>query len=156
MSCNNKTSVDSQTIERTKTEIKDYNFLADEHDYDSLLTKFDCPDEEDSLLDKRIKVLNDSIIDLYEQLILRLEIQSAKEKFKQNAEPFIESLNQSKKTFIEAIDADAGLIFYSYGTATGKGTEARCFKINILQTHLLFMKSVFENSCWNYDFDTLK
>jgi hypothetical protein len=155
-SCNDDEPQKPGTTEVLQVALKDYSIFADAGDYDSLLLGLNCTDEEDSLMDDRIGILEDSIASMYDQLIIRMQRLSKVESHKQFAEPFLQSLQESKKNSIETTDTDTDLLLYSSGKATGSGTEARCYKIALLQRRLLLLRAVFANSYWNYGFDTLK
>jgi hypothetical protein len=120
---------------------------------DSLSSQMDC---DDSILNTNTteKVLRDSIKILYEQIVVRLDSIKLTISQKQNAEEFKKALVNSMDNFDTLLNADQRILFYSYGNATMQGEAAKCYQIYLLQQRFIFLKAIFANAYWNYDFDS--
>lgn len=120
---------------------------------DSLASQMDC---DDSILstDTYLDQLNDSIQFMYEQIIVRLDSIKHNPQKAQYAEQFKDVLLKSMNNYNALDDADQSILYYSYGNATMQGRSAKCFRIFLLRQRLFFLKTVFVNSYWNYDFDS--
>lgn len=120
---------------------------------DSLSTQMDC---EDSTLNDAtyLKEIRDSIKYVYEQIIVRLDSIKRTPQKSQYADQFKVALLQSMKSYDTLNDADQSILYYSYGDATMQGDAAKCYQIFLLRQRLFFLKAVFANAYWNYDFDS--
>lgn len=149
-----KQNTNSNTPEKIILDLK-IDSLEGSDNLDALLSEMDC---DDTLINSitHVNQISDSIRFVYEQIIIRLDsINHPNKKNAEQIELFKKWLKFSMNNYIELIDADQRILFYSYGNATMQRDAANCYKIILLRKRLAFLKGVFANAYWNYEFESL-
>lgn len=149
--CNENSKKNSNPLKKHIIYNKDFNKFNSMKIFDSLFSTLDCDDE--TLIDKAIQNLNDSISQIKDQILIRLDSSSQNKELKKYSQAFKQLILENENTDSLFFDYTQSLLFHSYGNATAKGFDSKCFKAQMLKQHLFFLKAIFENSYWNYDFD---
>mgnify|MGYP001569740512 CR=1 FL=1 len=119
---------------------------------DSLINTVNNACDEEQFIDSVIIMLDDSIKQVKDQIAARLDSNKSNQvKMEEYLKGYKEVLLKNQYTDSLFFDYMQSLLYHSSGKSSGRGYLAKCFRVQLLRSHLYFLKAIFENSFDSYE-----